>query len=103
MPSIIVTRYAGDKRGEDIVDALLTTVEAQLARGRAELDAHATTPQTVGLVTVFRAGVDTGQLAEVHDALQGAEYRAKITGVSHRIDGGKVNTVLDLVRPVEES
>lgn len=100
MPSIIVTRGAGNKRGEDIADALLSTVEAQLARGTAELDAHSTAPQTVNLSTVYRTGVSLGQLIEVHDALQGQSYRGKITGVSHRIDAGAVTTVLDVVRPV---
>lgn len=100
MPSIFVTRYAGDKRGEDIVDPLLNTVEAQLARGTAELDAHSTTPQTVNLVTVYRPGVELGQLAEVHDAMQGVSYRGKITGISHRISSGTVTSLIDIVRPV---
>lgn len=102
MPSVIVVRGAGDKRGEDIVDPLLCTVEVQLARGKTELDLHAAMPQTVNLTTVFRAGVEDGQLVEVHDAMQGMSYRSKIAGVSHRIDGGKVNTVLDLLRPTED-
>ena len=100
MSSIFVTRGAGDKRGEDIVDPLLSTVEAQLARGTMELDANSTTPQTVNTTIVYRSGVGLGQLVEVHDAIQGQSYRGKITGVSHRIGSGAVVSMLDIVRPV---
>ena len=98
MPSIIVVRNAGDLQGEDIVDALLSTVPVQLARGQAELDAHSSTPQSVSLDVVFRTGLELGQLAEVHDAMQGTSYRGKITGISHRINNGAVTTLLDLER-----
>ncbi len=96
MPSIIAVRDAGDLQGEDIVDALLSTVTVQLERGRAELDAHSTIPQSVSLGVVFRTGLELGQLAEVHDAMQGKSYRGKITGISHRIDNGAVTTLLDI-------
>jgi hypothetical protein len=101
MPSIVVARYTGDRQGEDIVDRLLSSVDAQLSRGRAELDANATLQQTVDLTIVYRQGLELGQLVEVHDALQGRSYRGKITGISHRIDGGQVVTVLNILKPLE--
>ena len=84
---IIVIRFEGDRCGEDIVDALLTTEAAGLSRGRAELDKASTAMQQVDLVIVYKSGIRTGQLAEVHNQLEGYVWVGKIVGIQHNIAG----------------
>ena len=99
MIDIFVQRYAGDLRGSDIVDPLLTELSVALARGKTELDEQALLQQNVQQEVAFRVGVRLGQLVETHDALQGVSWKGKITGISLRISGGKVTTSLDIIRP----
>lgn len=96
---IIVLRGAGDKRGDDIVDPLLSQPVAAVERGRNELDARAQPMQPIQLKIVFRTGLALGQLVEVVDAMQGAVWRGKVAGISHRVEGGDLHTVLDILRP----
>jgi hypothetical protein len=96
---IIVQRNAGDIRGDDIVDPLLSDINVALARGRSELDTHAVLQQPIQLTARFRVGVRLGQMIEVHDAMQGVAWRGKVSGISHKYDGRKVITVLDVLRP----
>lgn len=103
MVSIVVVRGAGDKQGEDIEDPLLCDVSVQLARGRKELDANGAVPQEVVLTTIYREGLENGQLSEVNDAAQGETYRGKVTGITHRIDGDTVNTEVTLRKPLKET
>ncbi len=102
MSSVVVFRYLGDKRGEDITEALLSTTPAKLERGRVEMDAHALPIQTVSMTIVYRAGIRLGQLVEVHDSTQGASWRGKITSIVHRITKAKHVTELTLARPTED-
>jgi len=98
---IIVLRHAGDKPGEDIVDSLLSTLEAALARGAYELDKYDDGQQPVTLSITYRPNVRLGQLVEVHDSLQGRSYRGKITSVSHRISRGEATTTVDILKGAE--
>jgi hypothetical protein len=100
--TVVTMRYAGDRVGDDIVDSLLSTDEAKVERGRAELDSSAQPMQEVTLGLVYRAGVRLGQLAEIHDGTQGASYRAKVTSVSYRVVSGNspsVSLTVGMVRP----
>ncbi len=99
MIDIFVQRYVGDKRGEDIIDPLLSDLAVALARGRTELDKTALPQQPVQLAVRFRTGIRLGQLAEAHDAMQGVSWRGKIAGISHKISNGQVYTTLDVTRP----
>jgi hypothetical protein len=99
MFDIFVQRGAGDLRGLDIVDPLILELGVGLARGRTELDSHSVLQQTVRIGVMFRTGIRLGQLAEVHDSLQGVSWKGKITGISHKIENGKVTTMLDVLRP----
>lgn len=100
MIDIFVQRGAGDYRGEDIVDPLLSALEPALDRGRAELDSTSVLQQPIQVTTKFRTGVRLGQLAEFHDSLQGVSWKGKITGIQHSIQGSTVTTVLEVIRPV---
>ena len=84
--NIVCIRGDGDSPGEDIVDALLSSVEAGLSRGRAELDQGALADQQD--LTVILADYRLGTIIEVDDSEIG-RWRGKIIGVSHSasIDG----------------
>jgi hypothetical protein len=102
MSSIVVFRGTGDKKGQDIVDALLSSTSAKLERGRVELDEHAMPIQSVSLDITYRPGVRLGQLVDVHDSTIGASWRGKITGIAHRITKTSHVTELSIARPTEE-
>lgn len=95
---IIVQRGAGDKRGDDIVDPLITAVSVAIARGRNELDERASAMQDVQVETVYRTGVRTGQLAKFLDAQNGVVWYGKITGISHEIADGQISSTLQVRR-----
>ena len=99
MIDIFVQRYAGDIRGDDIVDPLLSELSVALARGRSKLDESALPQQPVELTVRYRPGLRLGQLIEAHDRMQGVSWRGKIAGISHRISNGQVYTVLETIRP----
>jgi len=84
--NIVCIRGDGDSPGEDIVDALLSSVEAGLSRGRAELDQGALADQQD--LTVILSDYRLGTIIEVDDSEIG-RWRGKIIGVSHSasIDG----------------
>lgn len=99
MSSIVVIRGAGDRKGSDITEPLLYSLEAKLARGTAEMDEHSEEQQVVDLTITYRPGVRMGQLVEVNDSIQGATWRGKITGIAHAMDGTQVLTTLNVLRP----
>lgn len=104
MPDIFVQRDDGLQRGPDIIDPLLTTVEACIARGRCALDEQAQPSQEVELEIVYRTGLRLGMLVTVSDLLSGRTYYGKITGIGHDAttnNSGAVETVtrITLFRP----
>lgn len=84
MPDIIVIRGDGASQGEDIVDALLTTEQACIARGRTELDDASGLLKVVN-ECVYRDGTMLGEMVEVFDPLTGNLRRGKITSIEHKI------------------
>jgi len=96
MSGVVVIRYAGDISGPSIADALLAPLHAKLERGRVEMDEHAQPSKDVNLEIVFRPGLRLGQVVEVHDALQGARYRGKITAITHNAGPVSLTTSLTL-------
>lgn len=99
MIDIIVIRGSGAVDGGEITSPLLSAVEPALARGRQEIEKHATA-RRVSLRTVFRPGVRKGQIVEVADSLQGPVWRGTIMGLSHVIEGEQTYSVLDIERPL---
>jgi len=97
MINLIVQRGLGDKQGPDITDPLLSSIPVALARGTQEIDSS-TSVDNIVLTTTYRSGVELGQLAEVHDALQGKTWRGKIVGVTHAVRGPTIFTDLDVER-----
>lgn len=98
MVDIVVIRGAGDKQGDDIVDALLSTTAAAINRGRNELDRRSTGKDSLTYTVIFRTGLLLGQLVEVDDILLGASFRAKVTGIRHVINQTSATTQLTLER-----
>lgn len=101
MVDIVVVRGEGTSPGDDIQDVLLSTVEAALSRGRAELDQGALADAPV--LEIKLRDVRLGEIMQVDDAALGV-WRGKVTGVSHRIatdDNGNLSafTTINLRKP----
>lgn len=79
--SVLVTRGAGDRRGADVVDPLLTDVAVARERGRNLIDAGSTRRQIVTLTCPFAELLDHGALVEVREAADGP-WRGLLRGQS---------------------
>lgn len=100
MASIEVYRGAGDQPGAPIIEPLLS--DAALAiRGRAEMDQHGQQSQRADLEILFRAGLQPGLLLELDDMARETPMRAKVTGVSVRLDAGRIDCTLTTEEPQE--
>lgn len=98
---IVVMRGEGTSPGEDIVDILLSDVNAGLSRGRAELDQGALADEQSLDVTL--QDLRLGQLIEVEDSALGY-WRGKATSVTHQVsmdDEGNLtySTTVNLRKP----
>ena len=95
--NITVKRYNADHPAPDIVEPILTDINAALERGRNELD-KGEDFQTVRITALYVAGIAPGALVEVKDYFQGAPYRGKVTSVEHSISAGRLLTDIEMVR-----
>ena len=73
----IVTRPPGDKQGPDISDALLTTRDAQIERGRAEINQNSTSRMMVSGNLPAIDYIEPGSTVQITDIERGA-YRAVV-------------------------
>lgn len=80
---IVVIRGEGDAPGEDIVEPLLSTVEAALSRGRAELDQGSLADEQQ--LDVISQDLRLGQLIIVEDSVLGY-WKGKATAVTHTVN-----------------
>lgn len=80
---IVVIRGEGLSPGDDIVEALLSDVNAALSRGRAELDEGALAEEND--LDVKLQDIRLGQLIKIDDSRLGA-WSGKITAVVHSVD-----------------
>lgn len=97
---IIVRRLPADRRGDDIVEPLLSDIDACVARGRNEIDASSMS-EDVDIDMVPLPNAYVGALIETHDALYGESWKGKITGISHTAGEGEMpTTTLRIVRPI---
>lgn len=101
MPDIIVQRGAGVRQGKDVIDPLLSTIGACLARGRMELDEHTEGLQPVSMLVLYRPGLLLGDLLEVYDAYYGTVWYGKLVGIEHTVEGPEITTSLRVVRPTD--
>lgn len=100
MTDIVVQRGNCDSQGEDVVDSLLSTDHAAMARGRVELDSGEST-HPVSLECMYRSGLMVGQVAELYDPFFGGVRYGKITMIQHRVEGVSVYTTLRVQVPSE--
>lgn len=74
--SVLVSRGLGDRQGPDVVDELLTSEVAQIARGRGEIN-HSSSQRIIEQAQIVKRGfVPTGSLVEVVEA--GGIWRGKV-------------------------
>lgn len=79
---IVCIRGDGLHPGDDLVEPLLSTVEAALSRGRCELDEGALADEQ-RLETVLM-DLRLGQIIQIDDTALG-EWRGKLTALSHSV------------------
>ena len=91
---IIVKRGAGNRPGQDIQDALLSSVPVEIQRGRVEIDRA--TPSEEVVVSARYTPANLGDIVQV----EGLDSRAKNAGITHSNSGGKTTTTLQMVRPI---
>lgn len=98
---IVVIRGEGNSSGDDIVEPLLSDVNAALSRGRAELDQGSLADEQSLEVTL--QDIRLGELVEVDDSSLG-HWRGKVIGVNHTVnidEDGNLSffTTLNLRKP----
>jgi len=81
---ILVTRPPADKQGPDIVDSLLVTEQAGVARGRREIDYHSSNRNQKRGNCPLLPYMPTGSLMAVTEA--GGSYRGKLQSYSVTVD-----------------
>lgn len=100
MTDLVVVRGSGSSQGEDILDALLSTDAAAMARGRAALD-DGSGLHPVPLECVYRDGLVLGQLVELYNPLTLEVHFGKITSITHQYSVTGVTTSLIVQVPSE--
>ena len=83
---ILVTRPPADNQGPDIVDALLTSDQAGISRGRREIDYNGSNRSQERGNCPLLPYMPTGSLINVTEA--GGSYRGKLQSYSITIDIG---------------
>jgi hypothetical protein len=100
--AIEVVRGSGSRSGGEILEPLLgDSLQAALARGRAELDASAHARDRVALDLDYRPELMLGQRVDVSDPELGAVWQGEIVGVQHLWDGSIAETRITVDRPRE--
>jgi len=98
--TIEVLRGEGASDGGEILDPLLgDSLQAAIARGRAELDAAAHPRDRLTLTLDFSPELLIGQRISIADPELGAVLQGDIVGVEHRWPGSIAETVLTIDRP----
>jgi hypothetical protein len=95
---IEVYRGLGSRQGSPIIEPL-SSDEALIQRGIAEMDANAQAFNRVDMAVVFRPGLRLGQIIEASDPSSATPYRAKITGISISVSEALIETNLTLEQP----
>lgn len=101
MVDIVVQRGEADRPAPDIVEPLLATIPAALARGKTEMD-DGEPADRIGLACAAR-DARCGETVALVDPIAG-EWTGKVAGVTHSLaidDRGNVSldTTLDVVVP----
>lgn len=98
MSAIEVYRAAGDRRGEPVIEPLLSN-DALIHRGRAEMDAHAHPLNRITLSLVFRPGVRLGQLVTAPDPASATPVCGKIVGMQVSVRQTEIEQAINVEVP----
>ena len=74
MLQIVVQRQPADKQGQDISDPLLTTVDAQIERGQAEINQNCSSRMIVNGNCPASDYIEPGSTAQVTDMERGVYF-----------------------------
>ncbi|WP_295440928.1 hypothetical protein [uncultured Thiodictyon sp.] len=97
--TIEVLRGTGDQSGAEVSDALLgSSIDAALARGRAELDARAHARARVQLTIDYDPAILLGMRIAVTDPEMGETWQGSIIGLAHVWVGVAAETRLTVDR-----
>lgn len=93
---VTCVRGDGTHPGPDVLDSLLGSEAAAVARGRRELDAGAL-HSLVALTCPFLPAVRAGHLVEIAES-RNATWRGMVSGVRHERSGPLPSTTLQIIR-----
>lgn len=74
-------RFKGDRRGDDIIDPLLSTESAALARLFTELNRRSVTHKEVQLETRYLTGLEMGDMMATTESTTGRVIKGRVTGI----------------------
>lgn len=95
---ITVKTGAADRPAPDITDALLSSTESKLERGKAEL--YGAVDSYISTVALpLQTMMNTGKLVEIHDYQYGTQYTGKIEGIAIDISPQNIEIKIDVERP----
>lgn len=96
MTDVLCIRGDGTHPAGDILEPLLASDAAAVARGTRELDAGALHAE-VSITCKFTPGAANGQIVEVSEGREPA-WRGMIAAVSHNAEGPLATTTLQVIR-----
>lgn len=98
MISVIVQRGAGDNQGQDISDALISTEEVAIQRGRVEIDRQYTDrvrmSGTTPLISSIKPTAIVG-LSDIENGVTNAMVRSFAVSVS--VNAGTISAMANIV------
>lgn len=93
MPSVIVTRYKGDKEGAPITEPLAASEGALVSRGRKELDDRSLDANEILVTIPYNGAVKMRDVVQV-DPHNGKPRRGKVIAIVHTEEGAALVTQL---------
>jgi hypothetical protein len=100
--TIEAIRGDGARDGGEILEPLLgDSLQAAIARGRAELDAAAHARDRLRLTLDYRPDLTLGQRIDIADPELGAVWQGEVVGLNHVWDGAVAETIATIDRPRE--
>jgi len=98
--TVEVIRGDGSRDGGEVLEPLLgASLQAAIARGRAELDANAHPRDRLTLTIDYSPALHLGQRISVADPELGAIWQGDIVGLQHNWPGNVAETILTIDRP----
>ncbi len=100
MSSIEVYSGLGNKRGKDVIDALLGN-EVLLVRGQREINKYAYQTSSIKLSTIWNPNIKLRDIVEVSDITNNIPYLARVTGIEIKQTISDIEVLLSLEKVSE--